>query len=146
MLATKLIYRLERCWEGWEQPLLILLCLLHPEYKMEFFNNTIPNFNYPVFGKWLMYYYNAWFKKEPKYILRKFDDFCLSKYPFNSNTYEQFKGDILRYWYYISTSTNELGPVACRIFGICVNVASVKRLWSCMGFLQTNRCNRLMVF
>ena len=38
-----------------------------------------------------------------------------------------------------------IGFVACRIFGICVNAASVERLWSCMGFLQTNRRNRLKV-
>jgi len=29
--------------------------------------------------------------------------------------------------------------------GICINAASVKRLWSCMGFLQTKSRNRLMV-
>src|SRR5581483_2792283 len=57
-LATKLIDRLERRWEGWEQPLLILSCLLHPKYKMECFNSTISNFNYSTFGKWLTYYYN----------------------------------------------------------------------------------------
>jgi hypothetical protein len=144
-LAAKLIYRLEKRWEGWEQPILILSCLLHPEYKMKYFSNTISNFNYPIFGKWLAYYYSVWFKKEPKCILREFDDFRLSKFPFNYDTYEQFNGDIWCYWCYVSTSTNELGPVACRIFGICVNAASVERLWSCMGFLQTNRRNRLMV-
>ncbi|PKC57070.1 hypothetical protein RhiirA1_473067 [Rhizophagus irregularis] len=46
--------------------------------------------------------------------------------------------------YYISVSTNELGFVAYRIFGIYVNAASIKRLWNCMGFLQTNWRNRLM--
>jgi len=68
-LATKLIDRLERRWEGWEQPLLILSCLLHPKYKIECFNNAISNINYSTFGKWLMYYYNAWSGKEPKCII-----------------------------------------------------------------------------
>ncbi|CAB4378163.1 unnamed protein product [Rhizophagus irregularis] len=45
---------------------------------------------------------------------------------------------------YTPVSTNELGFVAYRIFGIYVNAASVKRLWSCMEFLQTNWRNRLM--
>lgn len=145
-LATKLINRLERRWEGWEQPLLILSCLLHPKYKMECFNNTISNINYSIFGKWLMYYYHAWSGKEPKCIIREFDDFRLSKYPFDIDTYKQFNDDIWRYWCYVGLSTNELGLVACRIFGICVNAASVERLWSCMGFLQTNRRNRLKVY
>jgi len=92
-----------------------------------------------------MYYYHAWSGKEPTCILREFDDFRLEKYPFDHDTYRQFNGDVWRYWGYVNVSTNELGFVACRIFGICVNAASVERLWSCMGFLQNNRCNRLMV-
>lgn len=31
-LATHLIAQLERWWEGWEHPLLLLSCVLHPEY------------------------------------------------------------------------------------------------------------------
>ncbi|PKY32840.1 hypothetical protein RhiirB3_493158 [Rhizophagus irregularis] len=108
------------------------------------FNNSIPNVNYSEFGKWLMYYYHVWSGKEPKCILREFDDFRLAKYPFDLESYKQFDNDIFRYWCYVSVSTNELGLVACRIFGICVNAASVERLWSCMGFLQTKRRNRLM--
>jgi len=42
---------------------------------MEQFNNSVSNINYPEFGKWLMYYYHAWSGKEPKCILREFDDF-----------------------------------------------------------------------
>ena len=106
---------------------------------MECFNNTIPNINYSTFGKWLMYYYHAWTGKESKCIIREFDDFRLNKHLFDIDTYKQFNDDIWRYWCYVGLSTNELGLVACRIFGICVNAASVERLWSCMGFLQTNR-------
>ena len=101
--------------------------------------------NYATFGKWLVYYYYTQFRKELTCILHEFDDFHLSNYPFDYNTYKQFNGDIWRYWCFIKPSTNELGLVACRIFGICVNAASVERLWSCMGFLQTNMRNRLMV-
>jgi|SRR4051794_29608549 hypothetical protein len=112
---------------------------------MEYFNNNISNINYSIFGRWLIYYYRVWSGKEPKCILREFDDFRLGKYPFDIDSFKQFNGDLWRYWCYVATSTNELGIVACRIFGICVNAASVERLWSCMGFLQTNRRNRLMV-
>jgi hypothetical protein len=144
-LAAKILLRLENRWNNWEQPLLLLSCLLHPEYKIDQFkeNNII---NYATFGKWLAYYYQAWFKKESTCILREFDDFRLGKYPFDYNTYKQFDNDIYRYWCFAKSSTNELGLVACRLFGICINAATVKRLWSCMGFLQTNRRNRLKVF
>lgn len=144
-LATKIIDRLEKRWRDWEQPLLLLSYLLHPEYRMKQFSNKIPSINYSEFGRWLMYYYRAWSGKEPKRIIREFDDFRLAKYPFDLETYRQFDNDVWRYWCYVSVSTKELGFVACRIFGICVNAASVERLWSCMGFLQTKRRNRLMV-
>ncbi|CAG8678708.1 8393_t:CDS:2, partial [Acaulospora morrowiae] len=144
VLATQLITRLERRWEGWEQPILLLSCLLHPEYRMKKFSNICSKINYLEFGKWLIYYYRAWSGKEPTCILCEFDDFRLEKYPFDYDTYKQFNGDVWRYWGYVNVSTNELGFVACRIFGICVNAASVEWLWSCMGFLQNNRRNRLM--
>ncbi|GET62807.1 ribonuclease H-like domain-containing protein [Rhizophagus irregularis DAOM 181602=DAOM 197198] len=92
---------------------------------------------------WTNYEDTQLFEKESTCILREFDDFRLEKYPFNYNIYKQFNGDIWEYWYFTETSTNELGLVACRLFGICVNAASVEHLWSCMGFLQTNRRNRL---
>jgi len=144
-LASKMIDRLEKRWKEWEQPLLLLSYLLHPEYRMEQFNNSVSNIDYSEFGKWLMYYYRAWSGKEPKCILSEFNDFRLAKYPFDLNSYRQFNNDIWSYWCFTSVSTNELGFVACRIFGICVNAASVERLWSCMGFLQSKRRNRLMV-
>ncbi|CAB4424904.1 unnamed protein product [Rhizophagus irregularis] len=143
-LASKMIDRLEKRWNEWEQPLLLLSYLLHPEYRMEQFNNSVSNVNYSEFGKWLMYYYRAWSEKEPKCILSEFNDFRLAQYPFDLDTYRQFNNDIWRYWCFASVSTNELGFVACRIFSICVNAASVERLWSCMGFLQSKRRNRLM--
>ncbi|CAG8604394.1 7472_t:CDS:2 [Ambispora gerdemannii] len=68
----------------------------------------------------------------------------MSIYPFDDNTYNQF-GDIWRYWNYAGASTNELGFVACRLYGICFNAAAVERLWSCMSFLQTDRRNQLML-
>ncbi|PKY26436.1 hypothetical protein RhiirB3_389551 [Rhizophagus irregularis] len=57
----------------------------------------------------------------------------------------QFNNDVWYYWCFASVSTNELGFIACRVFGICVNTAFVERLWSCMGFLQSKYRNRLML-
>jgi hypothetical protein len=144
-LAMQLQIRLERRWREWEQPLLILACLLHPNYRMNQFNNQHNNINYVTFGLWLGYYYRVWSGKEPKCILKEFDNFRLEIYPFDSITWNQFNCDIFRYWCFVCTFTNELGLVACRIFGICVNAASVERLWSCMGFLHSNRHNRLIL-
>ncbi|CAG8815677.1 6223_t:CDS:2, partial [Gigaspora rosea] len=64
-LSEKILARLEKRWSSWEQPLLILACLLHPGY-----------------------------------------------------------------WTFIGPLMNELGLVACRLYGICVNAAAVERLWS----------------
>ena len=136
---------MEKRWNDWKQPLLLLSCLLHPEYKTNQFKNN-SDINYAAFGKWLIYYYQSWFGKESTCILREFDNFRLGKYPFDYNTYKQFNGDVWQYWCFAETFTSELGLVACRLFGICINAASVERLWSCMGFLHSNRRNCLKVF
>ncbi|CAG8469248.1 1596_t:CDS:2 [Scutellospora calospora] len=65
------------------------------------------------------------------------------KYSFDFATYKQFEKNALGFWEFASNSTRELGPLAIRLFGICVNAASVERLWSSMGFLHTNRRCRL---
>ena len=39
----------------------------------------------------------------------------------------------------------ELSQLALHLFSICVNSASIERLWSSMGFLHTKRQNRLNV-
>ncbi|RHZ62381.1 hypothetical protein Glove_340g111 [Diversispora epigaea] len=47
-LAAKLIARIERRWKKWEQPILILSCILHLEYRLKLFNNR--NINYVTMG------------------------------------------------------------------------------------------------
>ncbi len=88
----------------------------------------------------------VWSEKEFTYILRKFDNFHLGNYSFDDDIYRQFNGDIWRYWCFAKVSTNELGLVAYTLFDICINVASIECLWSCIGFLHTNHRNRLKVF
>ncbi|CAB4414072.1 unnamed protein product [Rhizophagus irregularis] len=115
-LSEKILDQLQTRWQSWEQPLLLLSWLLHPKYKMSKFKDNIPNLNHVYLSKWLIYYYEAWTKTISKSILRKYENFRRAK---------------------------ELGYVAQRIFGICINAASVGRLWSNMGFLHTKRRNRL---
>ncbi|CAG8452352.1 10224_t:CDS:2 [Gigaspora rosea] len=80
------------------KPILLLSVILHPNYRISQFQATATNISYPTFGKWISYYYRAWTG--------------------------QFKDDVLSYWCYIKDATDELGLVACRIFGICVFAAS----------------------
>ena len=49
-LASKILFRLEKRWNDWEQLLLLLSCLLHPEYRMKKFKDNL-NINYTTFGK-----------------------------------------------------------------------------------------------
>ena len=65
--------------------------------------------------------------------------------PYDTDSFNQFKGNLVDFWKSTSGIGLELACVAVRIHGICVNSASVERLWSSMGYLHTNRRNRLEV-
>ena len=103
------------------------------------FKANISNLNHIYLSKWLIYYYEAWTKKKSNSILREYESFRKNLYPFNEQTINQFDNDILGFWTWVSLIAKELGYVAQRIFGICINAVSVERLWSSMGFLQTKR-------
>ncbi|RHZ73617.1 hypothetical protein Glove_230g117 [Diversispora epigaea] len=159
-MANRILTRLQKRWKSWEQPLLILSWLLHPSYRTKYF--TLPSsskISYLHMGKWLVYYYKAWTGCDPQSILVEFDDFFQGKnYPFNNETICQFENNIqsdlyivtplrgqtvYKYWCWIKDAYSEIGTVASRIFGICVNAASVERLWSNMGFYHTKNRNKL---
>jgi hypothetical protein len=144
-LSEKILDRLQTRWQSWEQPLLLLSWLLHPKYKMSKFKDNIPNLNHVYLSKWLIYYYEAWTKTKSKSILREYENFRRDIYPFDEQTTIQFEDDVLKYWGFVVPLAKELGYVAQRIFGICINAASVERLWSNMGFLHTKKRNRLNV-
>jgi hypothetical protein len=144
-LSEKILNRLQIRWQNWEQPLLLLSWLLHPKYKMSKFKNNIPNLNHVYLSKWLIYYYEAWTKTKSKSILREYENFRKGLFPFNEEVTNQFKDDVLGHWEFAAPSAKELSFVSQRIFGICINAASVERLWSNMGFLHTKRRNRLNV-
>ncbi len=83
VLDGKMLDRLQKRWQNWEQPLLLLSWLLHPKYKMTKFKNNIQNLNHVYFSKWLVFYYEAWSKSKSKSILREFENFQKSLYLFN---------------------------------------------------------------
>jgi hypothetical protein len=112
---------------------------------MSKFKNNIPNLNHVYLSKWLIYYYEAWTKTKSKSILREYENFRKGLFPFNEEVTNQFKDDVLGHWEFAAPSAKELSFVSQRIFGICINAASVERLWSNMGFLHTKRRNRLNV-
>ena len=146
-IANEVLNRLQKRWEQWEQPLLILFWFLHSAYKANYFTESLKSkISYLHLGKWLVYYYKAWTGNDPTTILTEFDDFSQgTEYPFNNESVAHFGNDIHKYWCWVRSAYPEIGTVGARLFGICVNAASVERLWSNMGFLHTKNRNRLKV-
>ena len=144
-LGEKMIERLEKRWYQWEQLLLLLSFMLHPKYQLTYFNSRIENLTFTTLGRYLTYYYKAWFQKRPTHLLLDFEDYRQKIEPFNDETFNQFGDDVFKFWKYVEGDYKELASIALRIFGICVNAALVEHMWSSMGFLYTNRRNRLNV-
>ena len=119
--------------------------VFHPKYWLKKFNPDLESINFVMIGTWLDYYYKAWTFNKPTKLLAELESYQVKKPLFNDDTFEQFGEDILAYWYYCSTMCKELGFVATKIFSICINSASVERLFSSMGFLHILRRNRLKV-
>ena len=140
-----MVARLESRWEKWEQPLLLLSIILHPKYRISKFKSSAQKVSYAYFGQWLIYYYQAWFNEMPKSILREYLSYQRENFPFNSETYIQFNENIIDFWESAKGLAPELTRLALQLFGICINAASVERLWSNMGFLHSKRRNRLHV-
>lgn len=60
-------------------------------------------------------------------------------------TFNQLGENIMDFWDLAKGQAPELSRFALHLYGICVNSASVERLWSTMGFLHSKRRNRLHV-
>ena len=58
-LAEGMITRLEKRWDSWEQPLLLLALVLHPRFHLTKFNPDLETLNFVFLGSWLIYYYKA---------------------------------------------------------------------------------------
>ena len=79
--SNNMINRLERRWNQWEQPLLLLSLVFHPQYRVSLFNNNIQNLSYTHFGQWVNYYYQVWFNMIPQRILREYLSYQREVYP-----------------------------------------------------------------
>ncbi|CAH1769632.1 9119_t:CDS:2, partial [Entrophospora sp. SA101] len=55
--AARMINRIEKRWNSWEQTLLIISIFLHPTLKDTTFNDSIPNLTWVDLGRWIAYYY-----------------------------------------------------------------------------------------
>jgi hypothetical protein len=143
--SEKMISRMENRWKDWEQPLLILSIALHPSYKLSKFQSTVNNLTWTHIGQWLKYYYLAFFGIPARTILAELINYKRGDDPYDNDSFLQFQGNVLDFWESTIGIGPELAKVAIHIHGICVNSASVERLWSSMGFLHTNRRNRLDV-
>ncbi|RIA89492.1 hypothetical protein C1645_738622 [Glomus cerebriforme] len=103
-----MIERLEKRWNQWEQPLLLLSFMLHPKYQFTYFNTRINNLSYTIFGRYLTYYYKAWFQKRPRRLLLDFEDYHHKVVLFDDETFNQFGDDVFKFWRYIEGDYKEL--------------------------------------
>ncbi|CAB4414414.1 unnamed protein product [Rhizophagus irregularis] len=49
-LSEGIISRLEKCWNDWEQPILLLSLVLHPKYRLDKFNPDLETINFITMG------------------------------------------------------------------------------------------------
>jgi len=82
--------------------------MLHPKYHLTYFNHYHENISFTYLGKFLTYYYKAWFKKKPTRLLLEFEDFRLKVEPFNDETYNQFNNNVFKFWRYVEGDYREL--------------------------------------
>lgn len=106
--------------------MLLLSFLLHPNYHNTQFNENLDNLSFAHMGQWIVHYYKSWFGKPPRSILRELQNYKNKDYPFNEETFNQFNGDVLRYWNFCKGFAIELHLVAVRIFSVCITTASVE--------------------
>ena len=131
-------------WNEWEQPLIILSFALHPEHKLTKFNSIV-DLSWTHIGQWLKYYYEAWFNCKPTSILSELIKYKREIDPYDTESFKQFKGNLVDFWESTEGVGPELARAAIRVHGICINSASVERLWSSMGLLHTSHRVRLQV-
>jgi len=74
-------------------------------------------------GKWIHYYYCAWFQEDPIILLSELENYHVKKYPYTDAIAKQFKDNILEYWNYTQRYSKELYKIGQHIFSIVVLTA-----------------------
>jgi hypothetical protein len=92
-----MIEQLEKRWNQWEQPLLLLSFMLYPKYQFIYFNTGINNLSFTTFECYLTYYYKVWFQKRPTRLLLDFENYCYKVVPFDDETFNQFGDDVFKF-------------------------------------------------
>ena len=109
------------------------------------FCSSTSNLTWTHIGQWLKFYFESWFNSKPKSILAELIKYKKEEDPYNIDFFNQFEGNLVDFWESTCGIGPELACVAIWINVFCVISASVKRLWSSMGYFHTNRRNRLKV-
>ncbi|GBB93761.1 hypothetical protein RclHR1_22260002 [Rhizophagus clarus] len=107
----ELLHDLEKWWSQWEQPLLLLSFILHPKYRLTYFNSTIENLSFTTLERYLTYYYKAWFQKRPTQLLVDFKNYRQKNEPFDDKTFNQFGNDVFKFWKYVEGDYKELAEL-----------------------------------
>ena len=81
----------------------------------------------------------------PTTLLGELQNYRKQAFPFNNISLKQFRNGILGFWDFVSSYTPDLSAFSTKIYAICINTASVERLFSTMGFFHTNKRNWLGV-
>ncbi|CAB4430177.1 unnamed protein product [Rhizophagus irregularis] len=83
------------------------------------------------------------FKRLPTSLLGELQSYRKQDFPFNNMSLKQFRNGVLGFWNFTSAYAPDLSAFSTKIYAICINTASVERLFSSMGFFHTNKRNRL---
>jgi hypothetical protein len=89
----------------------------------------------------MIYYFCAWFKRMPTTLLGELQSYRKQDFPFNNISLKQFRNNVLGFWDFVSAYAPDLSVFSIKLYAICINSASVERLFSSMGFFHTNKRN-----
>nr|CAG8654095.1 1618_t:CDS:2 [Entrophospora candida] len=83
-LSARMITCLEKCWQIWEQPSLLLSFILHPEYHDKIFLQDNTSISIAKLSEWMIYYFCVWFKKVPDILLGELQNYHRQNFLFHN--------------------------------------------------------------
>ncbi|CAG8617286.1 2866_t:CDS:2 [Cetraspora pellucida] len=150
-----MMQKLEKRWADWEQLLLLLVVIFHPQYHLQALSNT-NFFSLERITQWIEYYYEVWFNIKPKHVALELTEYYMKRGIFSDkrfkNTLEAISKEnmtinnatgfvLLRYWEFAAIDQKEIGKIALHLFSIKVNSAPCEHLFSRMEWFQNQRCS-----